>query len=172
MMIDHIAFRVKDKLTTARFFVDYFGYLISDEFHIDFDNGTKASCFALTKKGQPEFFISDGEPGSIVGDWVKDRKDVGGIHHIAWRVDSVLDAMAKFRRYKMAQFTSDKPMECPGLIQIFTTEHDLTGITMEFIQRTGKGFCAQNVKALMESSEPKCYACDNKIQFCLCPKGE
>lgn len=159
MKLDHIAFRVKDRKATARLFVDYFGYLISDEFNIDFDDGSKASCFALTKmddKTQPEIFISDGQPSSIVGKWVAAHGNGnGGVHHLAWRVDSVQDTMDKFRRYKMAQFTTDKPIECPGLVQIFTTEHDLTGTIIEFIQRTDKGFCAANVKALMESSAPK-----------------
>lgn len=62
-------------------------------------------------------------------------RDVGGIHHLAWRVSSVEETMDKFRRYKMAQFTTDRPIECPGLVQVFTTEH--------------------NVKRLMESSAPK-----------------
>jgi 4-hydroxyphenylpyruvate dioxygenase-like putative hemolysin len=159
MLLDHIAFRVKDKRTTARMFVDYFGYLIQDEFNIDFDDGTKATCLALgqpKERNQPEIFISDGDPGSIVGKWVAaTRGGVGGIHHLAWRVDSVRDTMDKWRRYKMAQFTTDKPIECPGLVQVFTTEHPLAGVVFEFIQRTDKGFCAQNVKALMESSAKK-----------------
>lgn len=158
MMLDHIALRVRDKRATARMFVDYFGYLITDEFNIDFDDGTKASCLALSKPKteQPEIFISDGEPNSIVGKWVAAHGGgVGGIHHLAWRVDSVPDTMDRWRRYKMAQFTTDKPIECPGLVQIFTTEHPLAGVVFEFIQRTDKGFCAQNVKALMQSSENK-----------------
>lgn len=156
MELDHIALRVANKLATARMFVDYFGYLITDEFNIDFDNGTKASCLALSKPvtTQPEIFISDGEAGSIVGDWVTARGGIGGIHHLAWRVSSVEDTMAKFRRYKIAQFTTDKPIECPGLVQIFTTEHPLAGTVFEFIQRGEKGFCAANVKKLMESSAP------------------
>ena len=37
----------------------------------------------------PEIFVSDGEPRSIVGDWVLERGGVGGIHHIAYQVDDV-----------------------------------------------------------------------------------
>lgn len=159
MKLDHIAFRTRDRKATARLFVDFFGYLIVDEFHINFDDGTKASCYALSKpedKTQPEIFISDGEPNSIVGRWVAAHSNgSGGVHHLAWRVTSVQDTMDKLRRYKMAQFTTDKPIECPGLVQIFTTEHDLAGTIFEFIQRTDKGFCAANVKALMESSAPR-----------------
>lgn len=178
MILDHIAFRVRDRKATAQFFVNFFGYLIMDEFHIDFDDGSKASCYALSKvgdKSQPEIFISDGQPNSIVGKWVAAHSNGnGGVHHLAWRVASVPDTVDKLRRYKMAQFTTDKPIECPGLVQIFTTEHALTGTIFEFIQRTDKGFCAANVKALMESSAPKdtCGGCNNAQSLCICPKGE
>jgi 4-hydroxyphenylpyruvate dioxygenase-like putative hemolysin len=51
-----------------------------------------------------------------------------------------------------AEFTSDKPMECPGLKQCFTKPSELTGVIFEFIERQEFGFCQQNVKALMEST--------------------
>jgi 4-hydroxyphenylpyruvate dioxygenase-like putative hemolysin len=172
MILDHIALRVANRLATARFFVDGLGYLIADEFDIVHDNGERAKCYALTKKDNPEIFISDGTPGSIVGKWVAEHKGIGGVHHLAWRVDSVPDSMEKWRRYKMAQFTTDKPIECPGLVQIFTTEHPLTGVVFELIQRTDKGFCAQNVKALMESSAPKCPGCNQPVSLCTCHVGE
>lgn len=159
MILDHIAFRVRDRVTTARMFTEHFNYLIQDEFDIKFDDGSGARCLALGQhkdNNQPEIFISDGDPNSIVGKWVAAHGGGnGGIHHLAWRVSSVQDTMDKWRRYKMAQFTTDKPIECPGLIQVFTTEHPLVGVIFEFIQRTDKGFCAQNVKALMESSAKK-----------------
>jgi hypothetical protein len=37
----------------------------------------------------PEIFVSDGSPGSIVGDWVAARGGVGSIHHLAYQVPSV-----------------------------------------------------------------------------------
>ena len=42
MRLDHIAYRVKDRYKTARFFKDAFGYTIGTEFQIEFDDGSKA----------------------------------------------------------------------------------------------------------------------------------
>ena len=37
MRLDHIAYRVKDRYKTARFFKDAFGYTIGTEFQIEFE---------------------------------------------------------------------------------------------------------------------------------------
>ena len=47
MRLDHIAYRVKDRYKTARFFKEAFGYEIGTEFQIEFDDGSKADCLAL-----------------------------------------------------------------------------------------------------------------------------
>lgn len=101
----------------------------------------------------PEIFVSDGPEGSIVGDWVAERGGVGGIHHIAYQVDSVEDVMEDWKSKGYAEFLSDKPLECPGLKQVFTQPSKLTGVIYELISRTGKGFCEVNVKGLMESTK-------------------
>ncbi len=100
----------------------------------------------------PEIFVSDGSPGSIVGDWVAARGGVGGIHHIAYQVDSVQQTMEDWKQKGYAEFTSDEPMKCPGLTQVFTKPSLLTGVIYEFIERDEFGFCRENVKALMEST--------------------
>ncbi len=100
----------------------------------------------------PEIFVSDGTPGSIVGNWVAARSGVGGIHHMAYQVDSVADTMKMWREKGYAEFTSEEPMRCPGLTQVFTKPSALTGVIYEFIERQEYGFCRDNVKALMEST--------------------
>ena len=100
----------------------------------------------------PEIFVSDGPIGSIVGDWVASRGGVGGIHHIAYEVDDVEAKMREWEEKGYAEFCSEKPLECPGLVQVFTKPSELTGIIYELINRTGKGFCEKNVKGLMEST--------------------
>lgn len=97
----------------------------------------------------PEIFVSDGPLGSIVGDWVAQRNGIGGIHHIAYQVDSVEKTMQEWKSKGYAEFSSDKPMKCPGLTQIFTKPSTLTGVIYEFIERGEHGFCADNVKNLM-----------------------
>ena len=48
MRLDHIAYRVKDRHKTAKFFESAFGYEISIKFQIEFDDRSKADCLALT----------------------------------------------------------------------------------------------------------------------------
>ena len=100
----------------------------------------------------PEIFISDGSNGSIVKDWVEARNGVGGIHHIAYQVDSVENTMKEWRDKGYAEFTTDEPLTCPGLTQAFTKPSELTGNIYEFNQREAQGFCQTNVKDLMVST--------------------
>lgn len=182
MRLDHIAYRVADRNKTAQFFIDAFGYRIQTEFEIEFDDGSKAKCLALEPSEKPagkdlpwtnllhlpgdavspmyaefhlppEIFVSDGLPGSIVGDWVAARGGIGGIHHIAYQVTSVEQKMQEWRDKGYAEFTSDKPLKCPGLTQVFTKPSALTGVIFEFIERGEHGFCAANVKDLMLSTK-------------------
>lgn len=205
MRLDHLAFRVKDKNKTASFLMDAFGYRIQTEFYLDFDDGTKAQCFALEppekafsevplfniqqcfdkrnnfefysdssvetwkwnkNKTQttveyhmaPEIFVSDGDPDSIVGKWVKQRIDSQSnlLHHIAYQVDDVKQTMDLWKQNGWAEFMTDEPIECPDLVQVFTKVHPLTNVIYEFINRGKYGFCSENVKKLMISSEEKC----------------
>ena len=181
MRLDHIAYRVKDRYKTAKFFKDAFKYTTGTQFQIEFDDGSKADCIALEPPearhpdtglwsyfalqttpyapikaeyhAPPEIFISDGPEGSIVGDWVNERGGIGGIHHMAYEVEDVEKTMEKWRQEGYAEFYSEKPMSCPGLVQVFTKPSELTGVIYELINREGDGFCKENVKALMESTK-------------------
>lgn len=181
MRLDHLAFRVRDRHKTVDFFIKAFGYKVQTEFDIQFDDGSVTKCFALEppEKNEemefedwttsishvelqdvyqeyhlpPEIFVSDGSPNSIVGQWVAARNGVGGIHHIAYQVDSVQEKMAEWRAKGYAEFTTEQPLTCPGLTQVFTKPSALTGIVFEFIERGEHGFCAENVKQLMISTD-------------------
>jgi 4-hydroxyphenylpyruvate dioxygenase-like putative hemolysin len=101
----------------------------------------------------PEIFISEGSSGSIVEDWVQSRGGVGGIHHLAYEVYDVEATMKEWQEKGWGEFTSDKPMSCPGITQVFSKPNP-TGIIFEFIKRTGEvGFCKDNVKNLMMSTK-------------------
>lgn len=181
MRLDHIAYRVKNRYKTAQFFIDCLGYRIPENlpngFQITFDDGTKADCLVLVPSEKtadnlpwntvlpfgengiqtyhvaPEIFISDGVEGSIVGNWVKERDGVGGVHHMAYQVDDVEATMKEWKEKGYAQFLSEQPLTCPGLVQVFTKPSELTGIIYELIKREGDGFCEDNVKDLMLSSK-------------------
>lgn len=103
----------------------------------------------------PEIFVSDGSPDSIVGRWVAARGGIGGVHHMAYQVPSVEAKMAEWREKGWGSFSSEKPFRCEGLTQVFSTPHALTGVIYEFIERTGFGFCKDNVKQLMQASDAK-----------------
>ena len=182
MRLDHIAYRVKDRYKTAKFFDDSLGYTIGTEFQIEFDDNSKADCMALVPPenrvpdtnlwklqthlsfneieteseveyhAPAEIFVSDGPRGSIVGDWVTARGGIGGIHHIAYQCDSVESTMKEWKEAGYAEFLSDEPMTCPGLVQVFTKPSELTGVIYELISREGDGFCEDNVKNLMLST--------------------
>ena len=178
MRLDHIAYRVANRKKTTDFFLDAFGYKVEDDFELLFPNKETARCYALTppERGKyidinfiqyfsgfthgpvqyhasPEIFVSEGSPDSVVGKWVEARQGIGGIHHLAYEVDSVEKQMEKWIELGYAEFTTEAPMRCPGLIQCFTKPSELTGVIYEFIQRKGKGFCRENVLDLMTSTE-------------------
>jgi 4-hydroxyphenylpyruvate dioxygenase-like putative hemolysin len=173
MRIDHIAYRTADRNKTVQFFINAFDYKIQTEFDINFDDGSTAKCIALeppekkiedtpwvshsptdeTYHMAPEIFVSDGSPDSIVGKWVAARNGVGGIHHIAYQVDSVGDKMKEWKEKGYAEFTTDEPLTCPDLCQCFTKPSELTGVIYEFIERGKHGFCAENVQQLMLSTD-------------------
>jgi catechol 2,3-dioxygenase-like lactoylglutathione lyase family enzyme len=89
----------------------------------------------------PEIFVSDGVPDSMVGRWVEKRDGVGGIHHIAYQVESVEKVMGEWREKGYAEFASEKPLICPGLVRVFTKPSELTGVIYEFVERGARGFC-------------------------------
>ena len=177
MKLDHIAYRVPDRDAFADFYCTLFGYTKQAEFYPFKDskvdgNATPDSqieCVALVPndKTQPEIFISSGPPDSIVGKWVK--KYGGGIHHIAYEVESVQGLMDKWRKgvpnplndgngKHYLAFTTEEPIVCPedDLIQVFTRGIHKMGegpIIYEFIQRGEHGFCSSSVKKLMESTK-------------------
>lgn len=177
MRLDHIAYRVISIDDAQNFFKTFFGYKIADEFDIEFDDGSTVFCYAMEPPEKvcsmtpdmftfsvdsslfprdvpfhlaPEIFISEGEPGSIVEQWIQNNGP--GIHHLAYEVEfNVKDTMEDWLK-DGAKFLTEEPLICPGLIQVFTEPNPITGLIYELIQRTDKGFCKENVKGLMEST--------------------
>ena len=180
MRLDHIAYRVKDRFKSARLFIECLGYRIAEDlpegFKIEFDDGSSADCLVLLPPEQatgnapwmtehyfdhdfvnyhmaPEIFLSDGTNDSIVGKWVAERGGVGGIHHMAFQVESVENKMREWEAKGYVEFATEHPLTCPGLVQVFTKPSELTGVIYELIEREKHGFCKDNVKALMESTK-------------------
>lgn len=178
MRLDHIAYRVADRDKTANFIIKCFGYRIAEDlpdgFEITFEDQTKAQCLVLLPPEKklsetpwhhldlsskqsfhlaPEIFVSQGTSGSIVEQWVSKRDGIGGIHHLAYQVNSVQQKMDDWKSNGYAEFTTQEPLTCPGLVQCFTKPSELTGVIYEFIERETQGFCKENVKDLMNSTK-------------------
>ena len=165
MRLDHVAFRVRDRKSAAKFLEVNLFYRTQQEFPIDFGDGEFAECISMvpTRIPNPEIFLSDGTPDSIVGEWVEDRVQMGaridvqvagGIHHLAFSVHSVEATMKEWQE-RGIKFSSDTPIYCPEdkLIQVFTQPiAALGGMVIELIERGEFGFCKSSVKKLMESS--------------------
>ena len=178
--LDHIAYRTVDRKKTVDLLCKLYNYQVQDEFVLDFDDGTQAKCSALEPKDNylktiihhqvtlnfydqeineyykpPEFFVSEGKPGSIVYEWLKAKGIQSGIHHIALEVASVKDTMKWWLEKGFCGFSTEEPIYCPesGLMQIFTKEVPELGHVIEFISRTDKGFCSSSVKKLIEMSK-------------------
>lgn len=186
--IDHLAFRVLNRGRAVDFFTKALGYRLSakhpDGFQVDFEDGTYARCSVLEPKNSkigthtpwvlslpdsdiqyhypPEIFVSEGSKGSIVDKWV--RKKGNGLHHVAVLVNSVEETQKEWIENGYAEFASDHPTKCPGLTQIFSKPSDITGIIWELIEREplDDGFCAENVKTLMESTNEFTSVVSNK----------
>ena len=164
MKLDHIALRVADRHKAVNFFQSMLNYEVGAEFDIDFDDGSKAECYALIPpllptvliREGPEIFISDGTPGSIVGDWVEARGGVGGVHHIAYKVKDIDSIVNEWKSKGTVEFLTDDIIDCPDddLRQIFTKPLDyMGGIIIELIERGSKGFCQNSVRDLMNSTK-------------------
>jgi hypothetical protein len=182
MRLDHIAYRVANRHNAAKSLRAMFGYEIGVEFDIVFDDGSKAECIAMVPPEKdnkihsvvdipwvvrsagvsipvehhlaPEIFISDGTPGSIVGEWVASH-DGGGVHHMAYMVEDIDEVVSEWRQLDVA-FLSEDIIDCPedDLRQIFTKPlPELGNIIIELIERGSKGFCQKSVKDLMKSTK-------------------
>jgi len=102
----------------------------------------------------PEIFVSDGKPGTVVDEWVKERGGHGGLHHMAYMVDDVEKAMKRWQANGWGNFLSDKPLTCPDIAQVFSKPQEiLGGVLIEFIHRGERGFCKENVAELMKSTK-------------------
>lgn len=179
MRLDHVAFRVKDREQTARFFEKAFGYRVQAEFDLVLEDGSTASCFAMEPPEKrmeglpfvqgmllgrlaneeieyhlaPELFVSSGPEDGTIGQWVAKRAGIGGVHHLAYQVDDVAAKMAAWKAMGI-DFTTPEPLVCPDITQVFSHPLSLTGVIYEFIERRGKhGFCRENVAKLMSSTK-------------------
>ena len=152
MRLDHLAYRVKDREQFASRLRRTMGYWIDDEILLSFPDGSKARCYILQVEHSPDIFVSEGDKGSIIGQWIFNNGP--GLHHMAYEVADVVDTMIDWGQQGIT-FQSG-PIYCPceiKLVQVFT-DPKCYGHIVELIERNGHdGFCEHNVQRLMEGSE-------------------
>jgi catechol 2,3-dioxygenase-like lactoylglutathione lyase family enzyme len=152
--LDHLALRVLDR-DAAVASLAKFGYRVVDSFEIQLEDGSAAKSFALDHPFSPDVFVTSGPIGSFIWRWVQNRGRVGAVHHFAYAVDDVAEAMERFGKQGV-KFQSKEPLICScdePLVQVFTRPDPTTGLIYELIERNGHpGFCAENVKRLMDGS--------------------
>lgn len=152
--IDHIAFRVADLDKAVEFYTQVIGFVVTDRFMIDFDDGTQARCAALRAADAQgiSVFISEGVgDGGVVKEWVKGHGNA--LHHIAYAVPDITSEVAAMRTHGI-EFTTPEILESEELLQIFTKPAPETGVIHEIIQRKGdKSFSTTNIKRLIASTK-------------------
>lgn len=152
---DHYALRVLDRHEAVKS-LTLAGYYVVDEFDLVLDDGSTAKSFALRHPTNPEVFVSSGPTGSKIHRWVMKRGGKGAVHHVAYAVDDVWEAMRKWQEEGVV-FDRDEPLVCSceePLVQVFTKEDPASGLVYELITRNGHpGFCRENVTRLMSGSD-------------------
>ena len=155
LRLDHFAFRVLDRDAAVRF-LTMLGYKPVETFEITLSDGSKASCYAMRHALNPDVFVSSGPEDSLIRNWVNDRGGAGAVHHLAYAVDDVEATMKTWTGLGI-NFQSNEPLVCScedPIVQVFTEPDPTTGIIYELITRNGHpGFCAENVRRLMDSSK-------------------
>ena len=76
----------------------------------DADDIEKAKFYSYHCLRNLLLFPSDGPEGSIVGDWVKERGGIGGIHHLAYQVEDVKKTMNDWTEKGYAEWYSEKTL--------------------------------------------------------------
>lgn len=152
MKLDHTAYRVKDRDQFAARLKFTLQYHVRDEILIPYPDGSEARCYIMQSDHDADIFVSEGDKGSVVWNWVFDRGP--GIHHIAYEVEDVVDTMIEWGRRGIGFLSG--PIYCPcdrQLVQVFTDKKAF-GHIIELIERNGhQGFCEHNVKKLMDSTK-------------------
>jgi 4-hydroxyphenylpyruvate dioxygenase-like putative hemolysin len=148
--LDHLALRLINKEEASKV-LNLFGYILEDKFELDFGESGKAESYVMSSYKTPEIFMSDGDKDTVIGEWVD--KHGPGIHHVALVSDNIYNDVADLKA-KGIEFTTPDVLVCDDLKQIFTKPIDcLGGLIIELIERKTKGFCAGNVKAIMDSTK-------------------
>jgi 4-hydroxyphenylpyruvate dioxygenase-like putative hemolysin len=147
--IDHIAIAVRDLEEGVRFFTEVLGFCLIRRLKV---NGAKTGMIsAELEHNGIKFVLCQGtEPESQVSRLIDNYGP--GVGHIALEVENVESTVDALRDNGVRFDTT--VIQGPGLKQAFSTRDKNSGLSFEFIQRTGEeGFLEENVRQLFEQLE-------------------
>ncbi len=147
--IDHIAIAVKDIDQAVIFYSQILGFSVIRRLKIE---GKSTGMFSaeLEHNGIKFVLVQGTEPQSQVSRLIENYGP--GIAHIAFEVECV-EAARKELTEKGLTFDT-KVIKGPGLVQAFSSRDPNTGMSFEFIQRTGEqGFLPENIQKLFDQLE-------------------
>ncbi|CUX64944.1 Glyoxalase family protein [Agrobacterium tumefaciens str. Kerr 14] len=147
--IDHIAIAVKDLDAAILMFRDILGFELGERRHI---KGQRSGMVSAEMEANGiRFVLCQGtEPTSQVSQLIEHHGI--GVAHIALSVDDV-EATVSSLKSQGLEFDT-KVIKGPGLTQAFSSRCEHTGLSFEFIQRSGEsGFLEANVQQLFDELE-------------------
>ncbi|MEO7936389.1 MAG: VOC family protein [Dokdonella sp.] len=147
--IDHIALAVSDLDQAINLFQNVLGFRLKRRLHV---KGAKTGMLSAEFEANGiQFVICQGtEPESQVSRLVENFG--AGLAHIALEVDDVAETVHALRGKGLDFDTS--VINGPGLTQAFSSRCTNTGLSFEFIRRSGEdGFVDANIQDLFEQLE-------------------
>lgn len=149
--IDHLAIAVTDLESSIEFHQNVLGFTLAERRKT---TGKKtAMSSAVMRCGPITFVLIQGKSSdSQVSKFIEHYGP--GVQHIAIEVESLVNV---FEELKKRGFEFDTDIICsPGLKQIFSKRNPVSGLMIEFIERTSDGdFTDNSVQNLFESLEEK-----------------
>ena len=147
--IDHVALAVHDVEAAIRMFQDVLGFELKRRLHI---KGQRTGMLSAELECNGiRFVLCQGtEPESQVSQLIEQFGV--GVAHIALEVGSVENTVEHLARHGLQFDTS--VISGPGLTQAFSTRCANTGMSFEFIHRSGEdGFLESNSQQLFDQLE-------------------
>jgi methylmalonyl-CoA/ethylmalonyl-CoA epimerase len=147
--IDHVALAVHDVEAAIRMFRDVLGFELKRRLHI---KGQRTGMLSAEFECNGiRFVLCQGtEPESQVSQLIE--KFGVGVAHVALEVEDVQDTV-EYLTARGLQFDTTV-IRGPGLTQAFSTRCTNTGMSFEFIHRSGEeGFLEANVQQLFDQLE-------------------
>ncbi|HBF29918.1 VOC family protein [Rhizobium sp.] len=147
--IDHIAIAVKDLEAAIHVFRDVLGFALGERRHI---KGRRSGMISAEMEANGiRFVLCQGTESTSQVSQLIEHHGIG-VAHIALAVDNVERTVTSLQKQGLEFDTN--VINGPGLSQAFSSRCQHTGLSFEFIHRSGEsGFLEGNVQELFDQLE-------------------